>query len=325
MTRLQLDSNRRRGRSGGTLLSWNLRDSPRATPVGCPFGGCPARRPSITLQQCGRQSICLSVQPSAVLRLSPDKSKSRRSGEKVIPERFPRETPPQRRCFSGAEADQTSHHRSNRPHLRNTRQATNCFLHFDRLANPTAGGQRRHRTPHPDTRPECGGEAHRPPRLVRTIESFSCHRLSARDDLIRPSLSPRRTVRTGLSDPFYLRACRDRTPKPRSITAPPGRGLRESGGRRRGRCLPGPARGATGRRPGRHLSAPAGWRRASASRAAPRVGIDSQHRVKVAVHRRGVVLARGDREKIVDHPREDRLRADRRQEIVGQLATLGSR
>ena len=103
---------------------------------------------------------------------------------------------------SPAEADQTSHHRSNRPHLRNTRQATNGFLHFDRLADPTAGGQRRHRTPHPGTRPECGGEVHRRPRLVGTIESFSCQCLPAPHGLIRPTRPPRRTVGTGLAAPI---------------------------------------------------------------------------------------------------------------------------
>ena len=208
-------------RSGGTLLSWNLRDSPRAAPAGCPFGGCPAQRPSITLQQCGRQSVCLSVQPSAVLRLSPDGCKFRRSGEKVTPERFPRETSPQRRCFSGAEADQTSRHRSNRPLLRNTRQATNGFLPFDRLADPTAGGQRQHRTPHRDTRPECGGEAHRLPRLVRTVESFSYQRLPARDGLAPRRVSLGEPSGPGLRNPFYLQACRDRTPKPRPRYRPP--------------------------------------------------------------------------------------------------------
>ena len=53
---------------------------------------------------------------------------------------------------------------------------------------------------------------------------------------------------------------------------------------------------------------------------APRFRIDRQHRVEVAVHRRGVVLARGDREEIVDHPHEDRLRAH---PLVSQCIVLG--
>jgi hypothetical protein len=49
-----------------------LRDSTRVKPAICPFGGRRTGCNASLQQNRLRQSFCLSVQPSAVLRLSPD-------------------------------------------------------------------------------------------------------------------------------------------------------------------------------------------------------------------------------------------------------------
>jgi len=89
----------RRGGIGGTLLSLDLRDSPRTPIRGLPLRWTGSRgTPSLSNSVFVCQYFCLSVQPSAVLRLSPD------AGSLAAPCRAANSNFPQKAAAAGQRA-----------------------------------------------------------------------------------------------------------------------------------------------------------------------------------------------------------------------------